>query len=231
MPNLDLFKLSQQQKNNVISKIIDESAPTAPFLLVLIISIIITTYGLLLDNVAIVIGGMLVSPLLSPLISISLGVVIGDYKCIYRSVKILLKAIAFVVGISLLISLTIINKEMTYEIASRAEPNLLYFYVAIASGIAAAFSYTREEFSERVTGVAVAIAVLPPLAVLGIGISMLNWPVVFGALSLFLVNFFGIVLASVVVFSLYRMYPAKQQVEKELKEEEKEMEENKKDNK
>jgi len=217
MQQIELFKITSEQKKLTISKLIDSSSPTQSFFLVLILSALITTFGILMDNVAIIIGGMLVSPLLSPILAISMGIVMADYKLIFRSLRVLGIAVFYVVVIALLISLFIVNKELNYEIITRINPNMLYFGVALASGVAAAFAFAKEEFSERVVGVAVAIALLPPLSVMGVGIAFLNLKVLAGALSLFLVNFFGIFLGSLIVFSLLRFYPAKVIVQEELK--------------
>ncbi|HDQ22596.1 MAG TPA: TIGR00341 family protein [Candidatus Uhrbacteria bacterium] len=230
MVHQSLFKINVEEKKKSIEKLIAASSPTQAFFLVLILSVIIATFGILLDNVAIVIGGMVVSPLLSPILAISLGIVLADSKLIYRSSKVLLLAMAWTIGLAFLLVVFVNGKEMNNEILSRIEPNLAYFGVALASGIAAAFAVAKEEFSERMIGVAVAIALLPPLAVIGIGIAFLNWAIVAGSSILFLSNLLGILLGSLIVFSLLGFYPVKKVAEKELKEEEKVLEKEKNGN-
>ncbi len=210
--------------------IVKASSPVPTYFLLLVLSIVIVTIGLVLDNAAVVIGGMLVSPLLSPILSLGMGVVISDMKLIYRSGYVLLKSLAIVVAISIFIA-WISDFELNAEITSRVNPSLSYFYVAIASGVAAAFSYIKEEFEERLVGVAVAIALLPPLSVTGIGIALLNPEIVFGSLELFAANLIGIVLATVIVFSLFGFYTVKGAVAKELKVEKKELEQYEKEKK
>ncbi len=224
MPDVELFKINPDQRKKTIEKLIESSSPTHAFFLILILSAIVTTFGIVLDNIAIIIGGMLISPLLSPILAISMGIVMADPKLIFRSLRVLLIAIIYVVAISLVFVFFVVNKELNQEILSRAHPNLIYFGVALASGIAAAFAFAKEEFSERIVGVAVAIALLPPLSVIGIGIAYLNLEVLSGSLSLFLLNLFGILLGSLIVFSLLRFYPEKKVVHQELKQEEKEFE-------
>ncbi len=224
MQSIELFKIKPEQKKKTIEKLIESSSPTYAFFLILVLSAGITTFGIVLDNTAIVIGGMLVSPLLSPILAISMGIVMADSKLIFRSLKILLFAIIYVVVISLVFAFFVVNKELNQEILSRAHPNLIYFGVAFASGIAAAFALAKEEFSERMVGVAVAIALLPPLSVIGIGIAYLNLEILSGALALFLLNLFGVLLGSLIIFSLLKFYPVKNVAHKELKEEEQEFE-------
>ena len=221
MMRFDLFKIKAEQKKKTIESLIESSSPTQAFFLVLVLAGIITTFGIMLNNVAVVIGGMLVSPLLAPILAITMGIVVSDYKLIARSFKVLAKAILWVVIVSLLIAIFFINKEVNQEIISRTKPDLVYFAIALASGVAASFAMSKEEFSERMVGVAVAIALLPPLSVLGIGIAFLKWQIISGALVLFLANLAGILLGSLIVFSLLRFYPEKKKVVEELKEEEK----------
>ncbi len=231
MINISLLSITPEQKKLVIEKLINSSSPTQSFFLVLIISALITTFGIIIDNIPIVIGGMLVSPLLSPILAISMGIVMADSKLILRSLRVLLLALIFVVVIGFVIGVFIVNKEINNEIVSRATPNLIYFAVALASGIAAAMSFSKEELSERIVGVAVAIALLPPLSVMGIGVAYFRWDILAGSLSLFLVNLAGILLGSLVLFSLFGFYPVKKVAEQELKAEEKQFEEVKKDSK
>ena len=230
MQNIELFKITPDQKKKTIERLIESSSPTHSFFLILILSAVITTFGIVLNNVAIVIGGMLVSPLLSPILAISMGIVMADQKLIFRSFRVLVLALIYVIVVSFIFSVFIINKELNNEILSRVHPNLIYFGVALASGIAAAFALAKEEFSERMVGVAVAIALLPPLSVMGIGIAYWNLSVVSGSLALFLLNLFGILSGSLIIFSLLRFYPEKKVAQQELKEEEKEFEELKNNN-
>jgi len=91
-------------------------------------------------------------------------------------------------------------EAFTSEILLRTEPSLLYLAVAVIAGIAVSFTLVRPELSETLAGIAVSVALIPPLAVLGIGIAKLNLLVVSGSLVLLLINVIGIVVASMVTF-------------------------------
>ena len=225
MKNFELLKITPEQKKQTVEKLIESSSPTQAFFLILVLSAVISTFGLLLNSPAIVIGGMLVSPLLSPILAISMGIVMADAKLIFRSIKVLLIAMVYVVVISLIFAFFMVNKAPNNEIISRIHPNLIYFGVALASGIAAAFAFSKEEFSEHLVGVAVAIALLPPLSVIGIGVAFWDLAILSGSISLFLINLLGILLGSLIIFSLLRFYPEKKVAHKELKKEEKVLEE------
>lgn len=222
-----LFSMTTDEKKAAVERLIESSSPTRSFFLVLTLSAIIAASGILLNSAPIVIGGMLVSPLLSPILAISLGITVADPQLIMRSLLVLLKSMVFTIVIALLIALFTVDRELNAEILSRSAPDLAYFVVALASGIAATFTISKEGFSEQLVGVAVAIALLPPLAVFGIAISFFDWSIAAGSILLFLVNLTGILLGSLIIFSLFRFYPAKTAVVKELKEEEKTLEEEK----
>jgi uncharacterized membrane protein len=90
-------------------------------------------------------------------------------------------------------------EQATEEIRARLQPNLLDLGVAIVSGIAAAYAHVKENVQKSLPGVAIAVALVPPVCVMGIGIGWMEWDIISGAGLLFLTNFAGIVLA--VIFS------------------------------
>lgn len=218
MSKIALLHTTEEHKKKTIDKIILDSSPVPTYTLLLILSIVIVTIGLVLGSESIVIGGMLVSPLLSPIASLAMGVVVNDQKLITRSIYVLGKSVVVVFAISFLIAL-IVPVELNQEILGRTNASLMYLYIAIASGIAASFSYVKESFSERIIGVAVAIALLPPLSVTGIGLAILNKEIIFGSLELFASNFIGIFLSFVIVFSLFGFFTVRFEATKKLKEE------------
>jgi len=200
--------------------LIDDSSPTGGFYLMLLCATVIVSVGLMIGNATIVIGGMLVSPLLAPFLSIGLGVAMGDRRVIVRSVWIVVLTSVFVFLVTLLIAMFVPFNSVNIEILSRIKPSLAYLVVALFAGIAATFSYIKPSMSVILPGVAIAIAVLPPLSVSALGVKMLDSDIVFGAMSLYLVNLLGIVLASIVVFAVFGFYPLRQRAEKEVDREE-----------
>ncbi|MEJ2468955.1 MAG: DUF389 domain-containing protein, partial [Campylobacterales bacterium] len=92
--------------------------------------------------------------------------------------------------------------HMTEQMSSRMHPNLLDLAVAILSGVAAAYGYANAQIAKSLAGVAVAVALVPPLSVAGIGIGWGSWPMFHGAFLLFLANIAGIVSAAGVTFFL-----------------------------
>jgi len=175
---------------------------------------------MLLDSAAIVIGSMLIAPILHPVLSLSLGVSLSDYKLIGRSFYTLLKAITIGVVSAVIATLFFSDGEYTTsEIIARTEPNLLFFAIAVVSGIAISYSLVKPDLSETLPGVAVSVALIPPLAVVGIGIAKVDWAVVSGASVLFLINVIGIVFASMISFSLMNVHGKRKVAESAVKRE------------
>ncbi|PSO45074.1 MAG: hypothetical protein BRC22_01550 [Parcubacteria group bacterium QH_9_35_7] len=92
--------------------------------------------------------------------------------------------------------------KITEEIISRIEPNLLHLLVAIFSGMVGAYAYSKQDLSERIVGIAISVALIPPLAVVGLGI-VINDPQIWqGSSLLYLTNLAGIIFGSIVMFTL-----------------------------
>lgn len=185
----------------------------------LVSATVIVAVGLMIGNAAIVIGGMIVSPLLAPFLSLALGVAMGDRKVALRSLWIILITTLFVFLVTLALGLLYPFHGVNAEIVTRIDPSLGYLLVAIFAGLAATYSYVKPKFSETLSGVAIAIAVLPPLCVSALGLVLWDFDIVFGALALYIVNLIGIVLASVTLFAIFGFYPLRQRAEREVQQE------------
>jgi len=217
--------VNEEDKTRAIKKLVADSTPSFDFFFMATLSILMATFGMLLDSTAIVIGSMLIAPILHPILSLSLGVSLSDHKLIGRSFYTIVKAVGIGVGSAVLATLFFSQEEyITSEILARVEPNLIYFAIAIVSGIAVSYSLVKPDLSETLPGVAVSVALMPPLAVIGIGIARLNWDIVSGAFILFLINVIGIVFASMVSFSLMDVHKKRKIADEAIKTEDKKVE-------
>jgi len=143
---------------------------------------------------------MILAPLMAPIISLSMGVLRQNLDLIYTSGKTLVVGIILALVFGILLTLITPLQAVTSEIAARLSPTILDLAVAIISGIAGAYASARTEVAKSLAGVAIAVALVPPLAVSGIGIGWLDWPTFSAAFLLFLTNLVGIVLASTITF-------------------------------
>lgn len=213
-------RLTKKQKEDAVHKLFEDSTPNYDFYLMLVLSGMIITFGLLLSNVAVVIGGMLVAPILSPILSMSMGIIMSDIKLIRRSGQVIIQSVLLVIAISLVSSLLTVNRELNVEIISRAYPNLYYLLIAIFSGVAVAYAIVKPQMSETLPGVAITVALIPPLAAIGVALSFLDWNIAIGALGLFALNLVGIIFAAMVVFALLNFYEVKKSIKDKIKAEE-----------
>ena len=179
-----------------------------PFFLVLLLSGLIATLGLVLNSTAVVIGAMLVAPLLGPLMGLSLSVAVGDGRLFIQTLVTILVGAAAVVALAALVTWALPVDTVTEQIAARTTPNILDLLIAVASGLAGAVVIASREsrLSGSIPGVAVAVALVPPLGVAGFGIGTgLQWSLISGSLLLFGANLAGIVLSGLLVFLLVGM--------------------------
>lgn len=176
------------------------------YVVLLSLATVIATYGLISASAATVIGAMIVAPLMTPIMASTLAIVLGNGPRLTRSVLIVASSVLYVIGLSAALSVVVpalaINFGSNPEILGRVSPNMIALYAALGSGAAGAFAVSREEIGDALPGVAIAISLVPPLCVVGISLSHARWLDGFGALILFLTNFFAIVLAGGAVFWL-----------------------------
>ncbi|MBU2028446.1 TIGR00341 family protein [Patescibacteria group bacterium] len=219
---LSLFSnLTEKDKSNAIENLIETSTPSKDFFLMIILSILMATFGLLINSSAIIIGSMLIAPMLYPILSLALGITISDTRLISRSFYTIIKSLAYGIAAATIITAFFSYKDynITDEILSRTEPSLAYAGVAIIAGMAASFALVKPKLSESLPGIAISVALIPPLAVTGIGIARFDWEIISNSFVLFIINAAGIIFASMIVFSLMNLYIKRTVVEVTIKKE------------
>lgn len=193
----------------LFSALRENSQVSSSYLVLMALSTIIATFGLFGDSSPVIIGAMILAPLMSPIISLSMGVLRQDNKLIRES----LKTIAYGIGIGYLFAVLITwftpLDSTNSEIVARIRPNLLDLGVAAASGVAGAYAHAKKEIAKTLAGVAIAVALVPPLAVSGIGLGWGDWSVFWGALLLLGTNLSGMVLAGAITFLALGFSPFK----------------------
>jgi uncharacterized hydrophobic protein (TIGR00271 family) len=178
----------------------ENSKLNSSYLVLMALSTLIAAFGLFGNSSPVIIGAMILAPLMSPIISLSMGVLRQDQKLIKDSLMTI--AFGLLVGYAFAVLITWITplKTPNSEIIARIRPNLLDLGVAAASGVAGAYAHAKKEVAKTLAGVAIAVALVPPLAVSGIGLGWGDWPIFFGALLLLGTNLAGMVLAGALTF-------------------------------
>jgi len=199
--------LTLEERWDVREEISRGAQPGVNYFVLIVLSCIIATLGLLLNSGAVVIGAMLVAPLMSPIFAFSLGLILGDVRLMRLSIEAVFKGVALAVIIAAFIGVLSPFKELTGEIMARTQPTLLDLAVALASGMAGAYALARKDVSAALPGVAIAAALMPPLGTVGLGLALGDARVAGGAFLLFAANIAAISLAGVLVFMLLGIRP------------------------
>lgn len=176
------------------------------YLMMTAISAAIAILGLLLSSPAVVIGAMLLSPLMGPIILLGFSFWMVDWPSTRKALTSL--GAGFGIALAVSVALTVLSplKEPTSEILARAHPTLFDLLVAIFSGIAGGYAVIRQR-GETVIGVAIATALMPPLAIVGFGAGTGSWSIAGGALLLFFTNLLAIALAAAIMAALNGFRP------------------------
>jgi uncharacterized hydrophobic protein (TIGR00271 family) len=182
---------------------VDEAGHLGPrYAFMTLMSCGIAMLGLLQNSAAVIIGAMLISPLMGPIIELGLGLATFDL----RSIRDALKSLSVGVALALLVAAGIVYfsplQEATPEIVARTQPTFFDLLIAIFSGLAGAYATVTRK-GEMIVGVAIATALMPPLAVVGYGIAVMNWNIAGGAAFLFMTNLLAIALSVTIVARWY----------------------------
>ncbi|MEO0463926.1 MAG: DUF389 domain-containing protein [Pseudomonadota bacterium] len=186
----------------VIEKRRAECALSERYLFMTAMSGGIAVLGLLLSSPAVVIGAMLLSPLMDPIMGLGFALAIGDYHWLRQSARSLAWGTVMAVALTALVVWLSPIQTITPEIAARTQPNLFDLFVALFSALAGAYAMIRGR-EGTIVGVAIATALMPPLATVGFGFATWNWTVFSGALLLYVTNLITIALTAWAMARLY----------------------------
>jgi len=214
--------IEENDKAAAVRKLMQSSTPNFDFFYLVALSVAMATLGLLLDSASVVIGSMLIAPLLYPILGVALGIVMSNGDVLTRSTSTLVKSLFLALGVSIVVTITMIifsEVTITHEIQLRLEPSFAYTIVALVAGAAVSFALAQPEWSETLPGIAISVALIPPLAVVGIGIALLDINVIRESSLLFTFNLIGITLASLITFSLMNLYEKQNIAESTIKRE------------
>ena len=203
-----LPELRKCDRTDSCQRIAESSAPKPTYYVLIVLSTLIASYGLLSNSTATVIGAMIVAPLMGPILGLALGTVLADSRMFYRSLAAESSGVVMVILTGLLVAMVVGPEHIDYagaEIAGRTRPTLYDFAIGLAAGLAGGYCTVHPGLQSSVAGVAIAVALVPPLAVTGLtGAGWLSGEIafkpVFGSFMLFFTNLLTIELASGFVF-------------------------------
>jgi uncharacterized hydrophobic protein (TIGR00271 family) len=191
--------------NNLYFEPPGSTAKQVGFWVLLVLSTTIATLAILADSTAVVIGAMLVAPLMTPILGVSAGIVNGWMGRVSKSFL----TVAGGVSLSILTAWIVASWAPHFvpiaansQVTSRVSPTLLDMLIALAAGAAGAYATVDKRVSASIAGVAIAVALVPPLGVVGVTLTSGAYADAMGAFLLFMTNLVSIILAASVVFVL-----------------------------
>jgi uncharacterized hydrophobic protein (TIGR00271 family) len=162
----------------------------------------LASLGLLQDSTAVVIGAMLVAPLMGPLVAAGLALVQGNARLFRTGAGVTCFGVGLGFVVSLVVGLLNPGFEPAMEVEARGAPDVLDLGIALASGMAAAYATGRHKAGETLAGVAIAAALVPPLAVVGIALTNSRPAIAANATVLLVTNLVAIILGAALVFRM-----------------------------
>ncbi|HMP50168.1 MAG TPA: TIGR00341 family protein [Candidatus Melainabacteria bacterium] len=195
-----LFGKEEKDINALRQRLDDMSRLSSEFVVLLSTSTMIATFGLFQNSAAVIIGAMIIAPLMKPLMGLAYGSLIANTYLIRRALITVIAGTLLSVFIAFILSTFLNSIDVTGEIASRTRPNLLDLGVAVFAGAAGAYCQTRKELADTLAGGAIAVALVPPIGVIGIGLALGQTKIWMGATLLYATNLVGITFAAIIVF-------------------------------
>ncbi|MEA2007876.1 MAG: DUF389 domain-containing protein, partial [Chloroflexota bacterium] len=170
--------------------------------------------GFLLDSPEIIVGAMMVSPLMAAILGMSLNIVLGKSRNFWRALMMMLRGVILAVIMGGIIGFIAPNPQVTHEMLAFSQPSLLDLGIALVAGTTAAYAISRANVSNAFAGVAVAAALTPPLANIGLTLVMREFDLAQGAGLLFITNLIAIIAAGALVFIWLGFRPRYQNIKK-----------------
>lgn len=195
-------------REELYSNVLSVSKPTKIYFIMVILSALVASIGVLNNNVAVIIGAMVIAPLLGPNMGLSLATVLKDKDLAIISLKSIIVGVGISIIISVMIGILVTFDPSIPAIALRTDVALAGIVLAFASGIAGSIAFTTD-VSSALIGVMVAVALLPPLSVFGLLLGSGFYYLATGAFLLFLVNLVCINLSGLITFYVQRIKPLK----------------------
>lgn len=177
----------------------------APEAFILMCAIVIASVGLNVGSTAVVIGAMLISPIMGPIQTMGFSIATGNKDMLLKAASLFGRQVVIAIVSSTIYFWISPLNQATAEIIARTSPTFWDVIIALFGGLAGIIGVTRLNKSNVIPGVAIATALMPPLATVGFGIAHLNMAYALGAFYLFAINATFITIASVIGVSLIGM--------------------------
>lgn len=202
--------VTEEQRGDVLRQLFYEGPDLVPFLsrfaALMAMAILIALFGLAQDSAPVVIGAMLVSPLTTPILGLATSLVLGHPRRQLIAALTLLGATAGGIALAVVVTYLLPDPQQTTlsseQLLARTTPDILDLAVAVVAGAAGAYILVRKEAVSALPGVAIAVALVPPLTTVGMTLELGATDLAKNALLLYFTNLAGIILSASVVMLL-----------------------------
>jgi uncharacterized hydrophobic protein (TIGR00271 family) len=195
-------KIEPAKRQQLQTELLEESTLDPTYLILIVGSCIIATFGLLSNSAAVIIGAMIVAPLMLPIRGLAFGALEGDVILFRRGLISVAVGTLSAVALAWLLGSIAGISTFGSEILARSKPTLLDLGIAIAAGSISGYAKVQPKISATLAGTAIAVALMPPICVIGLGLANARWLLSLGALILYLTNLLGITLSCMTAFLL-----------------------------
>ena len=189
-------KIEQLHRSHMRDAALDEV-----FIVLSIGASLISTLGLLADSPAVVIGAMVVAPWIMPLRAATFAILLGEVRLLGRSLRTLLVGVSISTLLSFILGWLAGLPQLGSEVLTRTMPNLLDLGIALVAGGLATYAKLRSDAVSSLAGTAIAVALVPPVCVMGLLLSHQRWSDAYGAGLLFTTNLLGILTGGLVLMA------------------------------
>lgn len=180
--------------------LLEESTLELNYVVLILGSCVIATLGLLANSAAVIIGAMIVAPLMLPIRGLAFGALEGNVVLFRKSLTAIVVGTLLAIVLALFLGSLVRLPEFGSEVLARSKPTLLDLGIAVAAGGISGFAKVQPKVSGTLAGTAIAVALMPPICVIGLGLSQANWSLSLGASLLYLTNLLGITLSCMLTF-------------------------------
>lgn len=201
-------RLTSLERDSVVWSTSADAPLTTDFVVLLGVSALLASFGLLQNSAAVVIGAMLVAPLLGPLAAASIGLVTARLRLTARALLTLVAGTIATIVVAMLAGFAIPIDAPTSEMLARGSPSLVDLGVAIAAGVVGAYATARKDIPAALAGVAIAAALVPPICTTGLALAFGDTELAAGSFLLFSTNIVSVVISGGVVLWWMGMRPA-----------------------
>ncbi len=198
--NFKQRKIAPQTLHQMQIELVEESTLDINYIVLILGSCAIATFGLLSNSAAVIIGAMIIAPLMLPIRGLAFGALEGNIVIFRTALTAIVIGTLLAIFLAWFLGFLVGLPEFGSEVLARSKPNLLDLGIAIAAGGISGFAKVEPKVSPTLAGTAIAVALIPPICVIGLGLSQTNWSLSLGAALLYLTNLLGITLSCMLVF-------------------------------